>query len=180
MGEPKTQRKVRIGWEFPTETRVFKEESGEQPFVLSKEFSLSMHEKANLRKMISSWRGKPITDEEAKVFDISKLIGTTCLISVVHKQAKNGNAYPEITAIATIPKGMPIPEPVNKNFILSFDEWDQDKFDSLPDFIKDKIRSSAEYKNLQPKDGDFARAKDFAQATEKKKAIVTDPMDLPF
>ena len=75
LGEEKVLKKVRIGWELPTEKRVFNEEKGEQPFVISKEFTLSMHEKSSLRGMLKSWRGKDFTEDEAKAFDITNLIG---------------------------------------------------------------------------------------------------------
>jgi hypothetical protein len=45
QGAAKMVNKVRITWELPTEMQVFKEERGPEPRVISKEFSLSMHEK---------------------------------------------------------------------------------------------------------------------------------------
>lgn len=62
QGEKKMQDKVRITWEFPTEQKVFKEENGEQPYNLSKEFTLSLNEKANLRKVLRNWRGVDFTE----------------------------------------------------------------------------------------------------------------------
>jgi hypothetical protein len=56
QGAAKMVNKVRITWELPTEMQVFKEERGPEPRVISKEFSLSMHEKANLRGFLESWR----------------------------------------------------------------------------------------------------------------------------
>ena len=52
-GEKKEANKVRLTFELPTETKVFKEENGEQPYVVSKEFTLSLHEKASLRKFLA-------------------------------------------------------------------------------------------------------------------------------
>ena len=49
LGETKTLKKVRIGWELPSEMKVFNEEKGEQPCVISKEFTLARHEKSGLR-----------------------------------------------------------------------------------------------------------------------------------
>src|ERR1700748_3863007 len=89
MGEPKQMVKVRIGFELPTLTKVFKEENGEQPFVFSAEYTLSMTEKANLRKLLTSWRGTPFTEEEAKAFDITKLIGAPCFLNIIHKASKS-------------------------------------------------------------------------------------------
>jgi hypothetical protein len=145
LGTVKQLNKVRITWELPTETKVFKEENGEQPFVLSKEFTLSMHEKANLRKNLNSWRGKALTEDEAKAFDISVLIGVPCMLSVIHKVAKNGNTYAEIAGINTLPKGMECPPQINDSQELTYSDWNQDLFNSLPEFLQSKIKTSEEY-----------------------------------
>jgi hypothetical protein len=150
LGTEKTLTKVRVGWELPTETRVFKEENGEQPFVISKEFTLSMNEKANLRKSLESWRGKGFTEDEAKGFDITKLLGQPCMLNIIHKPSKDGSRhYEEIAGIMPMPKGMQCPPQVNKSFVLSYDSFDLNLFESLPDFIKDKMKLSAEYVAMQ-------------------------------
>lgn len=148
LGEDKTLHKVRLSFEYPTELKVFKEENGEQPYVISKEFTLSMHEKASLRKFLESWRGKSFTEDQAKKFDITALLGIQCMINVIHKVAKNGNTYAEIASISPLPKGMMCPEPINKQLVLSYDSFDTNIFDSLPDYIKDKMRASKEFKAL--------------------------------
>ena len=150
LGSEKTLHKVRIGWELPTERRVFKQENGEQPFVISKEFTLSMNEKANLRKSLESWRGKGFKEDEAKAFDITKLIGATCMLNLIHKPSKDGSRhYEEIAGVMPLPKGMTCPEQENKTFLLSYDRFDLTLFDSLPDFIKDKMRGSVEFIEMQ-------------------------------
>jgi hypothetical protein len=147
MGEEKLMNKVRITWELPNETKVFKEENGEQPYSISKEFTLSMHEKSNLRKFLEGWRGKGFTEEEAKQFDVTKLIGKPCMISVIHKTSKQGNLYAEISSASVVPKGLICPDQINKTFEFNYDPFDENKFDCLPDWLKDKIKTSLEYKN---------------------------------
>ena len=151
MGEEKTLNKVRIGWELPEERRVFKEENGEQPFVISKEFTLSMHEKSNLRKSLASWRGKDFNEDEAKSFDITKLLGVPCMINIIHKQGKKDptKTYEEISGITSLPKSMKCPPQENKMFVLSYDKFDWEAYASLPDFIKDKIKGSVEFAAMQ-------------------------------
>lgn len=148
--EPKPTRKVRIGWELPTERRIFNEEKGEQPFVISKEFTLSTHEKSNLRKSLESWRGKGFSDEEAQGFDVTKLLGKSCMLNVIHRQSKDGQKqYAEIAGIMPVPKGLVIPPQENKTIYLSYDNFDYSIFENLPDFIKDKMKGSLEYASLQ-------------------------------
>lgn len=148
MGEEKELNKVRITWELPTELKEFKIGEGEKPYSIAKEFTLSMHEKANLRKFLESWRGKGFTDEEAKNFDVTKLLGKSCLISVIHKTNKQGNAYAIISSVSTLPKGMICPDQINKTFEFSWEQFDQSKFDSLLDYIKDRMKTSNQYKLL--------------------------------
>ncbi|HEX7906210.1 MAG TPA: hypothetical protein VF487_20190 [Chitinophagaceae bacterium] len=154
MGQTKTLSKVRIGWELPEETRVFKEENGEQPFVISQEFTLSLNEKANLRKMLASWRGKDFTEEEAKSFDVSKLIGVPCMLNVIHKPSKTDptKIYEQIGSVSPLPKSVKCPDQVNKTVKLEYDSFNWDLFNTMPDFIKTKMRSSLEFASLQQPD----------------------------
>ena len=147
LGTEKILHKVRIGWELPTELKVFNEEKGEQPRVISKEFTLSMHEKAALRTALKSWRGKDFTEEEAKAFDITKLLGVGCMINIIHKPSKSdpSKIFEEISGITGVPKGIQVPEQINKTICLSYDNFDEDVFNDLPDFIKDKMKGSIEY-----------------------------------
>ncbi len=145
-GDEKILTKVRIGWELPTECRVFKEEDGEQPFVISQEYTLSMAEKANLRKDLKSWRGKDFTDEEAKCFDITVLLGKPCMLNIIHKPSKDGSKiYNVISGITAVPKGLSVPALSNPVFCLSYDKFSETQFNTLPDFIKDKMKGSLEF-----------------------------------
>lgn len=171
MGQSKTLHKVRIGWELPTETKVFDQAKGAQPLVIDQEYTLSMNEKSNLRKMLESWRGRAFTEKEAEAFDITKLLGAPCMLNIIHKQSKTGNSYEQISSVTAVPKGFQVPEQVNKNFVLSYDAWNEGLFDSLPDFIKQKMMSSLEYAAMKN-----PHAKTFTDAND-----ITEPLDdLPF
>jgi hypothetical protein len=148
MGENKLMNKVRISFELPTELKVFKEENGEQPHSISKEFTLSLHEKSNLRKTLEGWSGKAFTDEECKKFDITKLLGVPCMVSIIHKSNKEGKTYATLSGISTLPKGISCPPQINKSFEFSWDEFNEDKFNSLPDWLKEKMRKSMEYQEI--------------------------------
>jgi len=145
------QTKVRIGWELPTELKVFSPEKGSQPLVIDKEYTLSMNDKANLRKMLASWRGKDFSILECREFDITKLIGKTCMINIIHKPGKAdpSKMYQEIGSVSPLPRGLHIPDQINPTFLLTYDAWDQGKYDSLPEFIQTKIRSSDEYQAMK-------------------------------
>jgi hypothetical protein len=145
QGEDKEMNKVMVGFELPNETKVFKEGEAAQPYVISREYTFSMNEKANLRKMVEGLLGVVLTDEEAEAFDLTDILGKACLLNVVHKKSATGNVYALIQGASPIPKGMEVPAAVNNRQVLDYESWDQETFDSLSDFLKEKIRSSKEY-----------------------------------
>jgi hypothetical protein len=170
LGEVKTLNKVRIGWELPTETKVFNPEKGEQPFVISEEYTLSMHEKSNLRKVLASWRGKDFSVEEAGSFDITKLLGVPCMLNIIHRPGKSdpSRMYQKIGSVSPLAKGVVCPAQINQTTVLQYDNFDHNLFASLPDFIKDKIKNSEEFIKMQSP----------AQAIFSNND--SDPDDLPF
>ena len=191
QGEEKRMRKVRITWELPTEQKVFKEENGEQPYVVSKEFTLSMHEKATLRKYLQDWRGQAFTEAEAKAFDISVLLGKPCMLSVTHKVSeKNGKTYAEIAGVSKLMKGLECPPQINPTTELSYDNFVWDTYNNLPQYLRDKIASSEEFQRMQSFTDYEKAAKDKADRemagmltedeVEAYDAEVVDPTDLPF
>ena len=155
----KLQNKARITFELPTETKVFDQAKGEQPQVLSQEFTLSFHEKATLRKVIDACDPKSIkVDDDGFVdeYDIENLLGKVCLVTVKHDKKKDGSGdYQYIDNYTVLPKGMSCPEAVNPPKVLNYTNFDRDFFMTLPDFIKDKITSSHEYKSLFDKQEDI-------------------------
>lgn len=148
QGEKKIMNKVRISWELPTELKEFKQGEGEKPYALSKEFTLSLHEKSSLRAFLKSWRGKDFTEEEAKSFDVTKLLGVTCMLSVGHKESK-GKVYAEINSVSPIIKGFTVPAQINPTFELNYDNFTMDAFMTLPEFIRKKMEGSLEFKKIQ-------------------------------
>jgi len=147
LGEEKILNKVRIGWELPTELKVFDQEKGEQPLVISEEFTLSMHEKSKLRKFLASWRGKDFTEDEAKCFDVTKLVGAACMLNIIHKPSKKDPTiiYAVIGSVSPIPKGLVVDAQINPTFILDYDNFSEEKMNTLPDFIRNKMINSMEY-----------------------------------
>ena len=130
---------------------VFKEEKWPEPFVLSKEFTASLSDKGNLRPVLEARRWKSFTEEELKGFDITQVVGKPCMIQVIH----NENWYANIANVSSVPKGMECPAQINPTTIFTFWEFDLEVFEWLHDFIKDKIKQSKEYKELEWKYGEI-------------------------
>ena len=157
------KNKVRLTFEFPTELKVFKEENGEQPQVLSQEYTVSFHEKSQLRKVIDACDPKAMKnvndDGFIEEYDIESLLGKSCLVTVIHKEAKTGDAiYANIGNCTVMPKGMECPAQINESKVLNYDAFDKEVFESQPQFIKDKITSSLEYKKMHEDPNEDATA----------------------
>lgn len=139
----KSGHHVRIFWELPNATM----EDG-RPFTISKRYTLSLHEKSAMRKHLESWRGRKFTNEEAQSFDLTKLLGATCLLNVVHNE-RDGQTQADITSIMALPKGMPeCPPPINPVLIFDLGDFDQAIFGKLSQGLRDRIGQSQEYKAL--------------------------------
>jgi hypothetical protein len=118
QGEEKTNHKVVILWEV--NERYTKGEFLGKRFLVSKKYTLSLSDKANLRKDLESWQGRTFGETE-KTYDIEKAIGRNCLLNIV----LNDKGYPDIKSITPLMNGMqPIIQETPKGYIP---EWLQKK-----------------------------------------------------
>lgn len=135
---PNPKRKLYLRFEIPGE-RVEYEKNGKQvegPLTIGSFYTASMNEKATLRKHLEGWRGKGFTDAEAAAFDISKLLGQACMLSVIETES-GGKTYSNIQNIGKLPKG--IPAPSAENPLLYYAGDDEQDFSSLPPWLQEKI-----------------------------------------
>lgn len=141
----KSIHKVVIIWELPGCRGEF-ERDGKKvdlPRAISKRYRLSLHEKADLRKNLESWRGKGFTDEELKGFDLKKLLGAPCQLTVKHKK-KGEKVFANVTAIVKAPAGTKL-TPENPLVFFSFEDGGEVP-KGTPQWVMDLIRHSEEYK----------------------------------
>lgn len=147
LGKPKIQRKVVLGFELVEEKAVFDESRGEESFLVSREYTLSLGEKANLRHDLESWRGRAFTEEELKGFDLKKLLGAPCMVNVVHEMSKQKRQYSKIKSITTLPKKMKktdVPKPTLDLINYDIEDVTGGDFSKLPKYLQDKIAASCE------------------------------------
>lgn len=149
MGEKKMFNKIRLTWEFTEETHKFKEDEEAKPIVHSQEYTLSMGKKSNLRPIVEGMIGTTLSDEEAYNFNFESLVGIAGLVSIKHRETKTGAKYAKVASTSKLMKGQVAKPQVNQSKVLVFDKWDEQYFLSLPDFIKDKIKKSNEYKAMK-------------------------------
>lgn len=129
--EENTRRQNLITWELPEELR----EDG-KPFTISKFYTASIGEKANLYKDLTSWLGKPPTAP----FDPESILGKGCQLIVTEKNDKH-----VVSTVAGLKKNAKLPTPVNPLVHFTLDEFDEDVFDGLSNGIKKIIMRSPEY-----------------------------------
>jgi hypothetical protein len=144
-GEMKKSDKVRLTFELCNERKVFKEGDEAKPFSISREFGLTMGKKSNLRPFVESFIGTALDDDEAYGFDLEDLLKIPCLLNVVHAESGD-NTYANIKSASPLPKGMEAPAAFNEPKVIDVDTCSFAEIDALPDFIKDKMKSSEEYR----------------------------------
>lgn len=180
MGKEEIQKRIRISWELPGEMKEFKKGEGLKPHVISKEYTLSLNEKANLRKILASWRGKDFTPEELKGFDITKVLGVGCTLTITHQPKEGGGNYAAVTAVSPVMKGHVLPALINPKIELSYENFDFTVFNSLPDFVKEKIKSSEEYQNMMAHLGETMKHENAESPVIPPDFNDEEPDDLPF
>ena len=139
----KSSPKLIIMWEIPGETITIDGE--EKSRVISQTYTVSLNEKATLRKDLTSWRGKDFTDEELKAFDIRSILNVPCLLNIIHKES-NGRTYANISGIMKLPKGVKVPRGTMEPVVFDLDASDLDEIKELPEWIQKKIQESDTYK----------------------------------
>jgi hypothetical protein len=71
--------------------------------TVSREFAMYFGKDNDFRKFIEQWKGKVLTDEEAKDFNLGKLRGVGATLIIVHAMGKgknSGRTYANIAGIA--------------------------------------------------------------------------------
>lgn len=144
----KMQHKIQIKWELFGEDEqgaALTTDDG-APMTISKSYTLSLSDKASLRKDLASWRGRDFTEEEAKAFDVTKLLGAYCMVNVTTSE-NNGKTYTNVAGLTPLPSALKNskPDAVHENIIFNLDEPDWTLFDSFHDKLKEAIKRSPEY-----------------------------------
>lgn len=137
---PKPKLKLYLRWQVPTERT-----DDDRPMVVGAQLTASMHENASLRALLQGWRGQAFTDEQAAEFDVSKLLGQPCMISVVEDK-RGDKTYTNVASVSRLPKGTEPPKPEGELLIYynRNDKADQEVFKKLPEWLQKKIEDQLE------------------------------------
>ena len=143
--------KVLVQWEIP-EVRGEFERDGQKvslPRAISKRYTLSLNEKANLRKDLESWRGRRFTSQELSGFDLKAILGTSCQIQIVHETGKtDGRTFAAVGAIMALPRGLKSPKPENPLVFFSFEDAGAkpELPPDLPEWVSKIVMESREWR----------------------------------
>ncbi len=163
-GKETTQRKVFLRWELPDELM-----DGGQPFVIGRNYTLSLSSKATLRKVLESWRGKPFSKEELEGFDIVNLLGKCCQLQVIHDD-KGDKTYANVAAVMGLGKADQARakeiKAANPLVVYSVESPDTKVFETLPKWIKEKIMAAVPAPNAKSKPAAVAAGADFEDDSE--------------
>lgn len=99
-GKTKQQHKISLAWEIDE-----RRDDGKR-FLVYKRYTLSLNEKATLRKDLESWRGRAFTRDEEMGFDVETVLGVNCLLNLQH-HTSGDRTYANVVAVMPLHKGMP-------------------------------------------------------------------------
>lgn len=153
----KLQHKIQIAWELFGEDEQGNQltvdvDGKEVPMTIKKSYTVSLHEKAGLRKDLAAWRGRDFTDDEAKAFDVSKLLGAYCMVNVTTSET-NGKTYSNVAGLTPLPGALKNAKPaaVHANQVFDLDKPDMKLFASFHEKLQDAIKRSPEWAQKQGK-----------------------------
>lgn len=153
----KLQHKLRIGWELFGEDEqgnplTVEVDGKSMPLTISKSYTVSLHEKAGLRRDLAAWRGRDFSDDEAKAFDVAKLIGAYCMVNVTTSET-NGKTYSNVAGLTPLPGALrnAKPAPVHEPLVFDLDKPDMKVFNGFHEKLQEAIKKSPEWAAHQPR-----------------------------
>lgn len=148
----KDQHKIQIGWELFGEDEqgqplIVDVDGKQMPMTIKKSYTISLHEKAAMRRDLASWRGRDFTEEEAKAFDVSNLIGAPCMLSITESES-NGKTYSNVSGISRLPAALKaaMPDAVHERVVFDLDAPDLEVFSAFHEKLQEAIKRSPEWR----------------------------------
>ena len=183
LGTQETQfgpkQKVAIFWELPEERMDVVDQDGEKvskPRVISGKFNNTINIKALLGQLLTSWRGKPFSQDEKDNFNLFDIIGANCLLGIVHNQVGD-DVYANVGTVVKLMKGMTIKTPENPILRYSIEDNGLVIPEGVYDWVKDIIRKSAEHRGVEA--GDSGEEQPYSEPEDMPPAVPTSD-EIPF
>lgn len=100
QGVTTKKHKVNVAWQ------INEDRDDGKPFLVFKRYTLSLHEKAGLRKDLESWLGRKLDRNDEMGFDVEAMVGKNCLLNVTHNR-QGDKTYANVASVNPLMKGMP-------------------------------------------------------------------------
>jgi len=183
-GKTKIQRMFNVAWELPHAPKFEYEDNGEKithPSCIFKRYVLSLFEKANLAKDLSSWRGQQFTKAEENGFDIFSMLklNANALLNIVHYEGANGGMKAKYTSISPLMAGMVETLPENPTYEYTIaecgDNFPAEMLVENMQWMVDAIKTSPEYRRKMT-----GEALPSTPENEPTEAVQIDDDQIPF
>src|SRR5687768_7459405 len=134
--------KVEFVWELPQSLHVFNEDKGEQPLIVSRKYGNTLGRGSAMKKDIESMLGHKIEND----FELDSLVGELCMLNLSIEQ---DGEYQNVVIQSLMPLTKELskkkfPE-FNDQFVFDLDNFNQEIYDSLPEWKQEQIAKSPEY-----------------------------------
>lgn len=141
----KSNRKVAVTWEVPEERLEVQKDGTTKnaPRVITKMYTNSLGDKANLRRDLESWRGKSFSAEELEGFDLTKLVGANATLQILHN-VSGDRVYANVSNIMPLHKATPKLEPESPTTTYSIEADGLNIPETVPEWLKKIIMKSEE------------------------------------
>lgn len=144
-GQYGPRHQVLVSWELHGRKGPARDAAG-NVFTITKFYSLSFSEKANLRHDVEAMLGKPVADADArKGVDLETLLGFPCRLQVTHEPRPGGQGVREnVAAIMALDPDDPVPTPATEHRLFEIEPgepippW-------VPDWVKRFVERSPEW-----------------------------------
>ncbi len=117
----------------------------QKPRWVSRELTATLDDRGNLKPILEAWTGGAVTAER---FDVSALLGRSCLVSVSVKQTASGTTRNEVTGVMALPVGMEPLTTESELLLFDFDHYSEESLTALPEWVQKRVKESREYREL--------------------------------
>jgi len=145
-GEPKkyedsgdviVRHKVWVTFELPTET--IEVDGVAKPRWYGKEYTVSTHEKSALSALLKA--ADPKGEHTAKYRNVQGLLGLPVMVTIGSTKTNK----PKVAMVSAVPKGMQVEPLANGEMFFDLDSDDLTTFETLPQWMKDRIKNGEEF-----------------------------------
>jgi hypothetical protein len=178
-----TQRKLIIGFVLPELPKLTVERDNKRivlPRGLSRRFTASLHEKANLRHFLEAWRGRRFTEAEIAGFDVAKLLNQPAQLQVLHAVGAENKRFANIVNALPVSKGTKVPSTGEVLFFSVGQLQEPTLPPNLPEWIGRLAMQSREWERLAQRNNTAAQARTPISESARKEPESDNSDDVPF